>query len=112
MTWYRYRGIPLSDPAAYVDAATVAYIVVPPLIVQKTVGVVRGCVARVTWNNKTVNCEVADKGPANRIGELSIAAAAALGMPSSPRHGGVSKAQVLDELWPGTAAPGFELQPS
>jgi hypothetical protein len=82
MTWYHHPGKALSDPAAYVDAETVPYIVVPPLIVQRTAGVVRGCKARVTWRNKSVDCVVADRGPSDRIGELSIAAARDLGMPS------------------------------
>lgn len=109
-TWYRYPGKQADDPSAYVDAATVPYIVVPPLIIQKTKGIVRGCKARVTWNSKSVDCVVADKGPSNRVGELSIAAAVQLGVPSSPRDGGIEKAEVLYELWPGIAAPGFELQ--
>lgn len=112
MTWYRHRGVPASDPTAYVDSETVPYIVVPPLIVQKTAGVVRGCRARVRFNGKTVDCVVADRGPAAKIGELSIAAARALGIPSSPRNGGLSEPDVAYELWPGQAAPGFELQPA
>ena len=112
MTWYRVPGVPLDDPAAYVDAETVPYIVVPPMIVQRTDGVVRGCKARVTYNGVSVNCVVADRGPANKAGELSIAAARAVGIPSSPRNGGMNTASVLYELWPGVAAPGFVLQPS
>ncbi|WCM54369.1 septal ring lytic transglycosylase RlpA family protein [Pseudomonas sp. WJP1] len=111
-TWYRHRHLALNDPAAYVDAETVAYIVVPPLIVQETRGIVRGCAARVSWNGKSVDCVVADRGPSNRIGELSIAAARALGIPQSPRHGGLERAEVFYELWPGTPAPGYELQRS
>ena len=110
MTWYRDHTKPVDDPTAYVDAETIPYIVVPPLVVQKTTGVVRGCKAKVTWQGATVDCVVADRGPANRIGELSIAAARALGMNPSPRHGGVESRDVLYELWPGVAAPGFELQ--
>jgi len=110
MTWYRHpRKLP-SDPAAYVDAETVPYIVVPPLIIQKTVGIVRGCKAQVTFRSRSVDCVVADRGPSNKIGELSIAAARAIGLPSSPRNGGTEKQEVLYELWPGIAAPGFELQ--
>ena len=112
MTWYRDHGKSVDDPTAYVDAETIPYIVVPPLVVQKTAGVVRGCKARVTWQGATVDCVVADRGPANRLGELSIAAARALGMNPSPRHGGVESRDVLYELWPGVAAPGFELQPA
>jgi hypothetical protein len=111
-TWYRIPGKSLDDPTAYVDAETVPYIVVPSLIVQQTIGVVRGCIARVTWRGNSVDCVVADKGPAGRIGEISIAAARALGMPSSPRNGGVEHSDVFYELWPGVAAPGFVLQPS
>jgi hypothetical protein len=110
MTWYRHPIKLPSDPAAYVDAETVPYIVVPPLIIQHTMGIVRGCKARVTFNGKSVDCVVADRGPSNKIGELSIAAARAIGLPSSPRNGGTEKQEVLYELWPGIAAPGFELQ--
>lgn len=111
-TWYRHPGKATDDPAAYVDAETVPYIVVPPMIVQRTVGVVRGCRARVTLRSKQVDCVVADLGPSNKIGELSIAAARSLGLPPSPRHGGTELPEVLYELWPGLPAPGFELQPA
>ena len=110
MTWYRHRGKSMDDPTAYVDAETVPYIVVPPLVVQKTKGIVRGCRARVTYNGNSVDCVVADRGPKNRIGELSIAAARALGIASSPRHGGLTTPNVFYELWPGQAAEGYELQ--
>jgi Fungal chitosanase of glycosyl hydrolase group 75 len=111
-TWYRYPGKRPNDPAAYVDSETIPYIVVPPLIIQKTAGIVRGCKARVTWQGKSVECVVADKGPSNKIGELSIAAARAIGLAASPRNGGTEKPAVRYELWPGVAAPGFVLQPA
>jgi len=111
-TSYRHPGKSPSDPAAYVDAETVPYIVVPPVIRNKTAGVVLGCKARVTFRGKSVDCVVADVGPSNKIGELSIAAARAVGLPSSPRSGGTEKPEVLYELFPGVAAPGFVLQPS
>lgn len=112
ITWYRHPGKHADDPTAYVDAETVPYIVVPPLIIQRTRGVVRGCKARVTLGNLSVDCVVADKGPRNKIGELSIAAARDLGIPSSPRTGGTERPEILYELWPGVAAPGFVLQPA
>jgi hypothetical protein len=112
MTWYRHPGKEADDPATYVDAETVPYIVVPPIIIQATEGVVRGCKARVTWKGTSVDCVVADKGPRNKIGELSIAAARALGLPSSPKAGGTDEPEILYELWPGIAAPGYELQPA
>jgi len=110
-TWYHIPGRALSDPAAYLDSETVPYIVVPPLVITHTLGVVRGCLARITWRGKSIEAVVGDKGPRNRIGELSIAAARALGMPSSPRNGGVEAQEVLYELWPGQPARGFVLQP-
>jgi hypothetical protein len=110
LTWYRHPGKPRNDPAAYVDAETVPYIVVPSLIIQETAGVVRGCKARVSWKGTSVDCVVADKGPSGRIGELSIAAAREIDLPSSPRNGGTETPEVFYELWPGIAAPGFVLQ--
>lgn len=109
-TWYRHPGKAADDPAAYVDAETVPYIVVPPLIVQRTAGIVRGCKARVTWRGRSVDCVVADRGPANKVGEISIAAARCVGLPSSPRTGGTAAVEVEYELWPGVPAPGFTLQ--
>jgi Fungal chitosanase of glycosyl hydrolase group 75 len=111
-TWYRHPGRAADDPAAYVDSQTTAYIVVPSLIIQTTAGVVRGAKARVTLRDKVVDCVVADKGPSRKIGELSIAAARGLGLPSSPRNGGTARVEILYELWPGIAAPGFVLQPA
>nr|WP_315428164.1 M15 family metallopeptidase [uncultured Albidiferax sp.] len=109
-TWYRHAGKAVNDPSAYVDAETVPYIVVPPLVVQRTAGIVRGCKARVTWHGRSVDCVVADRGPSTKVGELSIAAARAIGLPASPRNGGTDIVEVSYELWPGVAAPGFMLQ--
>lgn len=111
-TWYRHLDKAEDDPAAYVDSETVPYIVVPSLIIRGTVGVVRGCKARVTRGERSVDCAVADKGPRTKIGELSIAAARALGLNPSPRHGGTENQELLYELWPGIAAPGYVLQPA
>jgi hypothetical protein len=112
MTWYRIPGKSADDPSDYVDAETVPYIVVPPLIVNKTKDVVRGCRARVKYGSKFVDCVVADLGPANRIGELSIAAARSVGLPASPRNGGTEQPVIQYELWPGQADPGYVLEPA
>lgn len=111
-TWYRIPGKAATDPTAYVDSETIPYVVVPPLIIQQTAGIVRGCKARITWNGNSVECVVADRGPKGKIGEISIAAARAVGLPESPKNGGTDEPQVFYELWPGIAAPGFELQPA
>ena len=111
-TWYRHPGKMPDELDAYVDAETVPYLVVPPIIVQNTKGIVRGCRATVTGPGGSVDCVVADLGPAKKIGELSIAAARAIGVNSNPRNGGTSKPELLYELWPGIAAPGYFLQRS
>jgi len=100
-TTYAWKGRPITT--RYVDAATVPYAVVNPLVRLRAVGIVIGCRARISHHGRSVEAVVADVSGASRIGELSIAAAAALGIPSSPRSGGTS-ADVRFELWPGSAA--------
>lgn len=112
MTTYRHRHLADDDPAAYVDAETVPYVAVPPLVVNGVRPVVMGCLARVAWRGRSVDCVVADTGPPLKVGEISIAAARALGIPPSPRNGGRDVPDVAYELWPGTPAPGYELQPA
>lgn len=109
-TWYQHVGINANDPSAYVDAETVPYIVVPNIIITSVSGIVRGCKAMVTYKGKSVLCVVADKGPAKKNGELSIAAAKELGIPHNPRNGGIDIPDVLYEIWPGVPAVGFTLQ--
>lgn len=112
-TSYRYPGKDKNDPAAYVDTETIPYIVVPPAIITGVgAPVVLGCKARVTFKGKSVDAVVADVGPRSKVGELSIAAARAVGIPSSPRNGGRKIFDVTYELWPGVPAPGFVLQRS
>lgn len=111
-TWYKHRHKAASDPAAYLDSETENYVVVPPLIIQGVKGVVRGCKARVTWKKKSVWAVVGDKGPRTKIGEISIALARSLGLHSSPRTGGTDRPEIFYELWPGTPAPKYELQPA
>lgn len=111
-TWYKHPDKSASDPAAYVDSETVPYIVVPPLIIQQTKGVVCGCKARVTLNGVSVDCVVADRGPKSKIGEISIAAARKLGINPSPRNGGREIPDVFYELWPGVPAEEYVLRPA
>lgn len=111
-TWYKHANKEADDPAAYLDSETEPYVVVPPLIIQSVKGVVRGCKARVTWKKKSVWAVVGDKGPRNKIGEVSISLARALGLHSSPRTGGLDRPEIFYELWPGTPAPNYELQPA
>lgn len=111
-TWYKHASKDEKDPAAYLDSETENYIVVPPLIIQGVAGVVRGCKARVTYKGKSDDAVVGDKGPRNKIGEVSIALARSLGLNFSPRVGGLDTPDIFYELWPGVAAPNYELQPA
>lgn len=105
-TAYRFPGLAEGNPAAYVDAETVEYIVVPPIIVSATKGAVLGCQARATnlRNGRTYLGVAADLGPRTKCGELSMAMARAIGIPDSPRHGGEDDPIVRYELWPGVPA--------
>lgn len=115
-TAYRFKGVDYRRPEAYVDSETVAYCVVPPAIIKGVRGIVLGCKARLNYSGKSVDAVVADVGPRTKIGELSIAAARALGIPSSPKSGGVDTASIHYEIFPGVPAVvngvTYELLPS
>lgn len=99
--------IPASDPFKYVDAETVAGVVVSPKIIDGVPGIVLGCRVRITWRGRSVECVTFDVGPRYKCGEISIAAAKPfrdLGMSSSARSGGIEENEVLYELWPGIPA--------
>jgi hypothetical protein len=112
-TTYAWRGRPIET--RYVDATSVPYIVVNPVVRRKAAGVVIGCRARVSRGPTSIDAVVADVSGANDIGELSIRAAQLLNIPDSPRHGGVSSG-VTFEMWPGVATSlqgeDYELQPA
>ena len=103
-TAYRFPGKPENDPAAYLDSETVPYIVVPPSIIRGVEGVVLGCQAFATYKRKRVAAVVGDVGPRTKVGEGSIALARALGIPHSPRSGGIDASLVQYELMPGQPA--------
>jgi len=109
-TWYRRPGMRVNDPAAYLDSETELYGVVPPLLVQETEGIVRGCRMAATFRGKRIFGVVGDLGPRNKNGELSIAYARALGLNPDPRKGGTDKQEILYEFWPGIPADGYVLQ--
>jgi len=75
------------------NAYSVPYVVVPPLICQKTRGKVLGseCLLTHLGNNKQVLCVVGDIGPRAKIGEISPAAAKAIGVNANARTGGESR---------------------
>jgi rare lipoprotein A (peptidoglycan hydrolase) len=79
------------------NAYQVPFVVVPPLVCQKTRGMVLGseCLVTHTLTKRQVLCVVGDLGPTSKIGELSVAAARAIGVPSNPVTGGQSR-KVID----------------
>ncbi len=90
-----------TDPTRYVDAEVVPYISIPPELVH--LGCHMGDVCHVV-NVKTMArspAVVADVGPREKLGEGSIALAAALGLDPSPRHGGCDSG-ILVILFPGS----------
>ena len=80
-----------SDPRRYVDSSTIPYIVLPGSVTRQT-GARLGDFAMVVnvQNSRRSAAIFADGGPADKLGEGSIALANALGVPSSPRHGGAA----------------------
>lgn len=101
------------------NAYTERFIVVPPAIVKGVPGIVMGCQAQVHYRASGSDCSavVGDLGPSKKIGELSVACARKLHMPSNPNVGGEDDMRlVLYSLWPGVPAIvddfTYRLQPS
>ncbi|MCC6979187.1 MAG: glycoside hydrolase family 75 protein [Candidatus Melainabacteria bacterium] len=81
-TSLRYPG------GGYVNAETVPYFVLPGGQ-YKHLGIKLGDIAAVRYNGKVAFAVFADVGPRHKLGEGSIALAQELGIPASPRTGGV-----------------------
>lgn len=94
------RSKPAGDPARYVDSDKVPYIVVPPDLTGQR-GVHMGDVAMVMYKGTSCGALVADVGPRGKYGEGSMALARLVGIPDSPRHGGVADG-VTFLVWPKT----------
>lgn len=104
----------LKNHGRSLNAEIEPYIVVPPAIIRGTKGVVLGCLVRcinMLTNKKAVGV-VGDIGPHNKLGEVSVAMAVALGIPSSPNTGGTDAHIIQYTIYPGQVAPGYSLQPS
>jgi hypothetical protein len=104
------KPLPASSPFKYVDSATVPFIAVPPMIVKGVSSIVLGCRASVTNSRtgKSTEAVVADVGPPNHLGEISVACAKAIGVPTGTTHpangGGASSPTIQYCLFPGTPA--------
>ncbi len=113
-TAYKNRGFKNGDPRRELNSEVVPFLVVPMKLVSAVRGVVLGCAGTITdaRTGISVDCVVGDLGPNNHLGEASMAAAAALKVPNSPKRGGSSARMFTYKIWPGVAAKGYTLQPS
>ncbi len=104
------EALPDSSPLKYVDSATVPFVAVPPIIVKEAAGMVLGCHCLVTnsGTGRTTDAVVADIGPSNHLGEISVACARALGVSTGTTHpangGGASSPTIRYQLFPGKPA--------
>jgi len=81
------------------------------MVIAGVQGVVPGCrVVVTTANGRSVEAVVADTWPSNKLGEISLPCARAIGVPvdASSRHpansGGTASHTIHYQLVPGTAA--------
>lgn len=77
------------DPRRYVDSLTVPYLSVPPELIKA--GVRKGDLAWVNLDGLSSSAIVADASPHGHLGEGSIALAQTLGLPASPKSGGIGR---------------------
>lgn len=96
----------LKDKGNFLNSDVDIYIVVPPAIEDGVEPVVLGCQATVTnrTNGKSTAAVVGDIGPKNKIGEISIACAKALGIDPSPTTGGEAAHVIEYIITPGKPA--------
>jgi len=104
----------LKNHGKSLNADVDCYGVVPPVIIQKTKGIVLGCYGMATNQKTGAQCAfvVGDIGPHSKIGEGSCALASGLGLNPSPTIGGTDEHIILWEIYPGQPADGYQLQPA
>jgi hypothetical protein len=100
-------GFPATRPAHYIDASTIPFIVLPgsrykhftslKLLRLGDVGV-----AYNRLNGKTCFAQFCETGPADKVGEASIALAAALGVRADPKHGGLDTREIVYVVFAGS----------
>jgi hypothetical protein len=88
------------------NAYEVPYVVVPPIVCKKTRGKVLGCRCYVVnlVNSLVMETVVGDVGPRSKVGEMSPAAAEALGLDGNPNHGGTEDFLIYYEIYPNVPA--------
>ncbi len=110
-TTYQRKEFGVFDPRRYLDSELERFTVIPGPVRRMVAPVVIGCLAVVTYRNKSRIAVVGDCGPGTHLGEISMALARDLGIPWSPKDGGVSSG-VIYKMFPGVACPNYELQPA
>ena len=111
-TSLQHQEYPKEDPRRYVDSENVPYAVINGAIARRCRGIILGsrCTIQDTESGKTIETVVADTGPSEKLGEMSIKAAALLGLDSSAKTGGSSSDRFLYSFFPNQPAEGFPLQ--
>lgn len=86
-----------------------SFVVVPPIVCQKTRGKVLGsfCLVENTLTNQICTAVVGDIGPHTKTGEMSIACAKQLGVNPDPVHGGESRKIIRYTIFVGVPAVAF-----
>lgn len=108
-------GNPFHDPCFQPDtryhfqgkalhAEKVPYMVVPPIVIKGTVGIVLGALCEVTYRGKTALAVVGDSGPTRKVGEGSPRLAELLGINPNPNHGGTDDFAVHYKIHVGVPA--------
>ena len=97
-----------TDPTRYVDSESINFFVLPGKLGLGAKLGDFGVVIRPKTNAYDYAI-YADGGPANKLGEGSIALAASLGIPSNPKKGGVDGG-IITIVFPGTSK-GWPLSP-
>ncbi len=94
------------DVRRYIDSETVPHVTLPPKVIQAVPPTFLGCRCLLFNTENGMECEavLADVGPNNKIGEISIAAAKALGLKSDPKNGGTGKHIIQYQIFPGVPA--------
>ncbi len=116
-TSYRRRGYAEQDPKKYIDAETIPYIVLSPLIINAVAATFIGCESWVTNSSNGVTpvySLMAEVGPRYKTGEAGMKCAAMNKVNNNPRTGGTDDKIIDYKVKPGFAAningEQFELQ--
>jgi hypothetical protein len=96
------HAYPARDPRRYVNSEMQCYVSVPRDLLSR--GVHMSDLAWVIYGTAECGAVVGDVGPVGHYGEGSIALARELGIPPSPRNGGVSHPTVSYVVFPGSGS--------